>query len=209
LTEARLILAPLAARNGDTASALEHFGMALPDLDSHRELIPSFVNVALELVRHGLAAEVSDILSGENGRTVEPLAVALMLARGENPPVAKEILEVARDIADRLSASLAKAEPAQIEASPRKNDCRLKRAVLPEASTLEFWMNEGKLLTIAKRLLNGRFEGVSRPRLYPVGLPQGCDSRSGNWGLQPIAQCQLHRARRALHVSNRRAGDPP
>ncbi|MGE6694710.1 tetratricopeptide repeat protein [Sphingobium limneticum] len=120
LTEARLILAPLAARNGDMPSALEHFGMALPDLDSHRELIPAFVNVALDLVRHGLADEVSEILSGENGRTVEPLAVALMLARGENPPVAKEILEVARDIADRLAASLANAEPSPIDPSPSR-----------------------------------------------------------------------------------------
>ncbi len=103
LTEARLILAPLEARRGDTKAALEHFAMALPDLDSHRELIPAFVNVALDLVSHGLAQDVSEVLAGESGRTVEPLAVALMLIRGETPPVAKEILEVARDIAARLT----------------------------------------------------------------------------------------------------------
>lgn len=107
LTEARLILAPLEARRGDTQAALEHFAMALPDLDSHRELIPAFVNVALDLARQGLAGHVSEILASESGRTVEPLAVALMLVRGETPPVAKEILEVARDIAARLTLSMA------------------------------------------------------------------------------------------------------
>lgn len=106
LTEARLILSPLEARRGDMQAALEHFAMALPDLDSHRELIPAFVNVALDLARRGLAGQVGEILASESGRTVEPLAVALMLARGETPPVAKEILEVARDIAARLTLSM-------------------------------------------------------------------------------------------------------
>lgn len=106
LTEARLFLAPLEARRGDQAAALEHLAAALRELETRRELIPSFVDTSLDLVRDGLGAEVSKLLQSDAGRAVEPLAVALQLARGENPAVAKEVLEVAHDILAELKDNI-------------------------------------------------------------------------------------------------------
>ena len=102
LTEARLFLSPLEAVRGNRDAALEHLGAALHDIVSRRELIPGFVDTALSLVRLGLGVEVSDLLESEAGTAVEPLAVALRLSRGETPAVAKEVLEVARDILMQL-----------------------------------------------------------------------------------------------------------
>ena len=104
LTEARLILAPLEAKRGDIQAAIAHLGAALPELAKRRELIPSFVDTSLELARVGLSAELSALLETEDGRTVEPLSVALKLDRGETPPVAKEVREVALDILEQLHA---------------------------------------------------------------------------------------------------------
>ncbi len=102
LTEARLFLAPLEARRGDVQAAIAHLSAALPELGTRRELIPSFVDTSLELARVGLSVELSTLLESEEGRTVEPLSVALKLDRGETPAVAKEIREVALDILDQL-----------------------------------------------------------------------------------------------------------
>jgi len=105
LTEARLFLAPLEAKRGDIQAAIAHLGAALPELETRRELIPSFVDTSLELARVGLSAELSVLLDSEEGRTVEPLSIALKLNRGETPAVAKEIREVALDILDQLHAA--------------------------------------------------------------------------------------------------------
>lgn len=105
LTEARLFLAPLEAKRGDVQAAIAHLSAALPELETRRELIPSFVDTSLELARAGLSAELSALLESEEGRTVEPLSVALKLDRGETPAVAKEIREVALDILDQLHTS--------------------------------------------------------------------------------------------------------
>jgi len=105
LTEARLFLAPLEAKRGDIQAAIAHLSAALPELETRRELIPSFVDTSLELARVGFSAELSTLLESEEGRTVEPLSVALKLDRGETPAVAKEIREVALDILEQLHAT--------------------------------------------------------------------------------------------------------
>ncbi|WP_051768062.1 tetratricopeptide repeat protein [Sphingobium sp. DC-2] len=105
LTEARLFLAPLEVKRGDVQAAMAHLSAALPELESRRELIPSFVDTSLELARAGLGAELTSLFESEEGRTVEPLSVALRLDRGETPAVAKEIREVALDILDQLRSN--------------------------------------------------------------------------------------------------------
>jgi tetratricopeptide (TPR) repeat protein len=104
LTEARLFLAPLELKRGDVQAAIAHLSAALPELETRRELIPSFVDASLEFARAGLSSELSALLESEAGKTVEPLSVALKLDRGETPAVAKEIREVALDILDQLHA---------------------------------------------------------------------------------------------------------
>lgn len=104
LTEAHLFLAPLDAARGNTDAALAHLDSALREVPHRRELIPAFVDTALRLVRLGLGSDISRLLETEAGAPVEPLAVALRLSRGETPAVAKEVLEVARDIHARLES---------------------------------------------------------------------------------------------------------
>jgi tetratricopeptide (TPR) repeat protein len=102
LAEVRLVLAGLFAAHGDAERAIVHFREALLAVPSQMELIPAFVNTALDLVRAGLLEEVSKLLEGSEGKMVEPLAVALRLYRGEKVIVAKEIAEVAGDILAQL-----------------------------------------------------------------------------------------------------------
>ncbi|QEH79301.1 tetratricopeptide repeat protein [Sphingomonas sp. C8-2] len=102
LTEARLECALLAARAGEKQLALEELGEALREIPVKMEVIRSFVRVTLDLVREGWLAEMEQLLTGEQGKPVEPLRVALQLYRGEHPIVAKEIEDVAQDILGQL-----------------------------------------------------------------------------------------------------------
>lgn len=101
--EAHLLLAPLEAGRGNFDEALDHLQSALSDLPTQRELIPSFVSAAMTLARYGQGERLSRMLEEhESGLAVEPLAIALRLSRGEQPMVAKEVLEVAKDIVERF-----------------------------------------------------------------------------------------------------------
>jgi len=75
-------------------------GMGTASARAIRELSPAFVDAAMALAEGGLGQQVSKLLlDDEYGATMEPLIVALKLKRGDSPIVAKEVLEVAFDIA--------------------------------------------------------------------------------------------------------------
>jgi hypothetical protein len=60
----------------------------------------SFVDAAMSMAAAGYGDQVSKLLQeDELGATMEPLIVALRIKRGDTPIVAKEVMEVAIDIA--------------------------------------------------------------------------------------------------------------
>jgi hypothetical protein len=80
--------------------AIEHLKAALDELPRRRELIPVFVDATMAVAAAGAGERVSKLIEEhEYCSSIEPLAVALKLKRGEKPVVAKEILAVAEDIA--------------------------------------------------------------------------------------------------------------
>lgn len=99
---ALLMLAPLEVELGDVSIALKHLGSALDRLPAHREWLSDFVGAAMAVARQSYVAEVLGLIEEhEAAITLEPLIVALKLLRGETPRVAKEVLEVAKDIVER------------------------------------------------------------------------------------------------------------
>lgn len=100
-----VFLAPLLAGQGDIDRAVYHLGEALTALPSERELIANFVASAMAVARYGGVERLSQLLADHEGASlVEPLVVALRIERGEQPLVAKEVLEVARDIVAGIKA---------------------------------------------------------------------------------------------------------
>ena len=103
LVEANLALAPVLADIGETTSAASHLEIALKSLKNRRELLAKVVETAIVLARRGNVCEViSAIERAEVSEIIEPLVVGLRLISGERPLVAKEVLEVAKDIEDRI-----------------------------------------------------------------------------------------------------------
>lgn len=97
--EARLFLVGAASQEGLVVEALDNLKVALSEISGRRDAIPLFVRAAMSVVKAGEATEVAELLKAhKNGDALEPLAVAVQLARGETPLVAKEVMEVARDI---------------------------------------------------------------------------------------------------------------
>ena len=100
--DATLFAAGLEAQAGDLDSAIDRLEGALSELPTQKDAIPMFVKSAMAVVGAGGGKKVSDLLASHHNRNaVEPLVVAIGLARGEAPLVAKEVLEVARDILSR------------------------------------------------------------------------------------------------------------
>jgi tetratricopeptide (TPR) repeat protein len=98
--EAHLFLARVLLKKGEAERALKHLELGLKELPQQRELTPMFVDTAMVMAAAGLGEQVSAMLAkDEYGSTMEPLTVALRLKRGDSPIVAKEVLEVAIDIA--------------------------------------------------------------------------------------------------------------
>ena len=97
--EAHLYLASVEANRGYLYDAIGHLEAVLAELPSRRELIPNFVNAAMTTAKLDNGKCLSDFLARhENAATVEPLAAAVKILRGEKPMVAKEITDVAWDI---------------------------------------------------------------------------------------------------------------
>jgi hypothetical protein len=100
--EAKLELAALHARRGNDAEIANLMADVLPTVPSRMELIPAFVDSAIEIASHGRAEVLEKVLEGPGGASLEPLLIALKIRRGEKPVVAKEILDVAEDILERM-----------------------------------------------------------------------------------------------------------
>ncbi|MGJ4927157.1 tetratricopeptide repeat protein [Bradyrhizobium sp. HKCCYLS2038] len=99
--EAQLFLARTLLDRGQANRALEHLKLALKDLPEQRELTAMFVDAAMAIAATGHGDRVSEMLKADEfGSNMEPLIVALRIKRGDRPVVAKEVLEVALDIAN-------------------------------------------------------------------------------------------------------------
>ena len=78
----------------------------MKELPQQRELTPMFVDAAMAVAAAGHWDRVNEILNqDEFGSTMEPLIVALRIKRGDTPIVAKEVMEVAMDIANNAPSS--------------------------------------------------------------------------------------------------------
>jgi tetratricopeptide (TPR) repeat protein len=102
LAEAKLELAALHARDGDAGEIAELLSEVLQTIPSRMELIPAFVDSAIEIANCGHADILERVLEGPGGTSLEPLLIALKMSRGEAPVVAKEVRDVALDILDRM-----------------------------------------------------------------------------------------------------------
>jgi tetratricopeptide (TPR) repeat protein len=99
--EAHLFLTRVLLRRNEVDKAVNHLELALRKLPQQRELTPMFVDAAMAVAAAGHGDRVSSLLMrDEFGSTMEPLVVALRIKRGDTPIVAKEVMEVALDIAN-------------------------------------------------------------------------------------------------------------
>ena len=99
LLEAHLLVSEAKVKVGEIDDAFIHLEDALSLLANQREYIPNFVSTAMSLAQTGHSARVAEtIANDEFGPSLEPLSVALKLIGGQNPLVAKEVMEVALDI---------------------------------------------------------------------------------------------------------------
>lgn len=104
--EAHLFLARALLSHNEANRAQTHLELALKELPQQRELTPMFVDAAMAVAAAGHGDRVRSILEkDEFGSTMEPLIVALRIKRGDTPIVAKEVMEVAMDIANNAPAS--------------------------------------------------------------------------------------------------------
>ncbi len=103
LPEERLYLASLEARSGYPDDALESLKRSVAALPTQRELLPAVVDAAVQVARLGSLDRLLEVFSDPDvASCVEPLVVALRLAKGERLWVAKEVMEVAKDILKRI-----------------------------------------------------------------------------------------------------------
>jgi tetratricopeptide (TPR) repeat protein len=99
--EAHLFLVRALLKGGQPDEALDHLKLALKELPQQRELTAMFVDAAMNAAAAGHGERVSEMLNqDEFGSKMEPLTVALRIKRGDKPVVAKEVWEVALDIAN-------------------------------------------------------------------------------------------------------------
>jgi len=108
-TDARVLLAQLMARRRDLGTAIGHLSSALDELPERRELIPAFVSAGMATAQIDGGAALGALLDNHpNTQTVEPLAVAIKIMRGESPVVAREIAQVAEDIVQSWKGAAAR-----------------------------------------------------------------------------------------------------
>ena len=103
--EAHLLLSSPEVNRSNLEGAIGHIEAVLAVLPSREELIPSFVSAAMATTKLDNGVCLSSLLDRhENAVSVEPLAVAVHMVRGEKPMAAKEIMDVAWDIIVRSSS---------------------------------------------------------------------------------------------------------
>lgn len=101
--EAKLMLARVVAEHRDPALAVSLVGEVLTGLERRRELLSGVIDVTIVLAQRGHANEVRDEIERRNVQELlEPLLVALDIFQGLSPVKAKEVMEVAQDIAARM-----------------------------------------------------------------------------------------------------------
>jgi tetratricopeptide (TPR) repeat protein len=99
--EAHLFLARALLGREEENKALGHLKLALKELPQQRELTAMFADAAMAAATAGHGDRVTEILNqDEFGSKMEPLLVALRIKRGDKPVVAKEVMDVALDIAN-------------------------------------------------------------------------------------------------------------
>ena len=104
--EAHLFLVRAHLKHDEADRALDHLKLALKELPQQRELTAMFVDAAMATAAAGHGDRVSEMLNqDEFGSKMEPLTVALRIKRGDKPVVAKEVWEVALDIANGAQGS--------------------------------------------------------------------------------------------------------
>lgn len=104
--EAHLFLALILLGRDEAPLALEHLKLALNELPRQRELTAMFVDVAMAAAAAGHGDRVSEMLNRDDfGSKMERPTVALRIKRGDAPVVAKEVLDVALDIANSARGS--------------------------------------------------------------------------------------------------------
>lgn len=103
LTEAKLELAALYAQQGDDAEIISLLADVLLKIPNRMELIPAFVDSAIKIANCGRTELLEGVLAGPGGEALEPLLVALKIRKGDTPVVAKEVLDVAQDILERMN----------------------------------------------------------------------------------------------------------
>jgi tetratricopeptide (TPR) repeat protein len=104
--ESHLFLVRALLKHDQADQALHHLKLALKELPQQRELTAMFVDAAMAAAAAGHGDRVSEMLNqNEFGSNMEPLVVALRIRSGDKPVVAKEVLEVAMDIAASAPAS--------------------------------------------------------------------------------------------------------
>ena len=96
------------AADGKAEEALDRMPQLLQDLDSSR--VTDFIDICVELARHGAAKGVLKLLQANEAEAelLEPLVVALRMVEGQELYVAAEVQEVADDIAARIEAGEAR-----------------------------------------------------------------------------------------------------
>lgn len=98
--ETHIFLSRVLLKHNEPDQALNHLKLALEQLPHQREFTPMFVDAVMAMAIAGYGDQVSKLLQeDEFGSTMEPLMVALRIKRGDTPIVAKEVMEVAIDIA--------------------------------------------------------------------------------------------------------------
>lgn len=102
LAEGKLALAELHSLLDDDEKVASLMSEVLAAVRHRMELIPSFVDSAIEIVGHDKAHIMEQVLAGPGGGLFEPLLVALQMLRGDNPVIAKEVEDVAFDIFERI-----------------------------------------------------------------------------------------------------------
>lgn len=104
--ETHIFVARALLGHGEAEQALNHLKLALELLPHQREFTPMFVDAAMSMAAAGYGDQMSKLLQDDEfGATMEPVIVALRITRGDMPIVAKEVMEVAKDIAAGSPAS--------------------------------------------------------------------------------------------------------
>jgi tetratricopeptide (TPR) repeat protein len=97
------ILAFILCASGKESEALEHAGKYLEDVKTVEKTVNCGIELFVKLAARGFARESIKILQDSpSAKVLEPLVVGLRLFIGEDVQVATEIVEIGKDVAERI-----------------------------------------------------------------------------------------------------------